>query len=82
MFVEWWDHCSFTDSTWREEWEYDDVGPMRCQTVGWVIKESDDHIILVQTRSEPNDLENDSEKYSGDMCILKNNITMLKELKL
>lgn len=82
MFVEWLDHVSFTEAHWREEWEYDDMGPIKCQSVGWIIKEDEHCIVLVQTRNQPIDLENDSEKYSGDICILKSAILMQKELKL
>lgn len=81
MFVEWLDHASFEIATWREAEEYDGIGPVKVQSIGWVMKEDDDCIVLIQTRSEPKDYDEDCEKYSGDIVILKSAITKQEEVK-
>ena len=64
---------------WRTADEYEVLSPPLCQTVGWVLKEDDDMMIVVQTFQEHEDLD---DQFCGEMCILKANIKILKELKL
>lgn len=79
VYVTWLDHCSFTNSMWRVKEEYDALSPPLCQTVGWVLKEDDDMMVVVQTFQEHDDFD---DQFCGEMCILKTNIKTLKELKL
>lgn len=84
VYVEWLDHVSFTTSTWRSEDEFDDLSPIRCETVGWIIKETDDFIIVIGTRNEPTNKDIDTEheeNYLGDILILKSAITKRERIK-
>lgn len=84
VYIQWKDHVSFTTSTWRTEEDYEDLGPALCETVGWIMKETDDYLIIVNTRNEPGvkDLDFDApENYLGDILVLKSTITKRERLK-
>lgn len=78
VYVEWLDHASFTESTWREADEYEDLNPATCKTIGWILRETEDMIILVQTIHYSDEFE---DKYCGEMGILKGAITLMKEIE-
>jgi hypothetical protein len=79
VYVKWVDHCSFTIQQWRTEEEYEELIPPVCETVGWVLKEDDEMMIVIQTRQIHEDLD---DQFCGEMCIIKDNIKTIKELKL
>ncbi len=84
LYIRWLDHCSFEEAHWRKEEEYDELNPATCHTIGWVLKETDKHIIVIQTihlDPEDDDFE-ETEKFNGDMCIIKGCIEEMKEVKL
>lgn len=79
VYVEWLDHVSFTESTWRDEDEYKDLNPATCKSVGWILREDDKMMVLVQNIHQSDEFE---DKYCGEMGILKGCITLMKELKV
>ena len=78
VLVEWYDHCSFTTATWRSKEEYDSLNPPLCKTVGWVLKEDKQMMILVSTWQESEEFD---DQFVGDMAILKGVIKSVKVLK-
>lgn len=81
VYIEWLDHCSFSDGGWSELEEFDDVKPQLIKTVGWVLKEDNKMVIVVSTKHEK-EIDGFGDRYSGDMCIIKGCIQKMKELKL
>lgn len=72
--IEWLDHCNYSTSIWRATDEYKELKPLTVQTVGWVVKETKKHIIVVST------LYPEGDKAFGDMCIIKSSINFIKPL--
>jgi len=81
VYIEWLDHCSFTDNDWKDIDEFDDVKPQLIKTVGWILKEDDKMIIVVSTKHEK-EFDGFDDKYTGDMCIIKGCIQKMKVLKV
>lgn len=79
VYVEWVDHCSFTVAQWRTKEEYNVLEPPLCKTVGWILKEDKDMMIVVQTHQEHEELD---DQFVGEMCILKGCIKFMKEIKV
>jgi hypothetical protein len=77
VYVEWFDHCSFTVAQWRTKEEYDVLQPPLCKTVGWILKEDKDKMIVVQTWQESEEFD---DQFVGEMCIIKGNIKVIREL--
>ena len=77
-YISWMDHCSHTESHWRSVTEAAELGPITCHTVGYILHEDDDCVVLGQTIHSHDELD---DKYAGDMCILKPLIKTRKELK-
>ena len=76
--IEWMDHFSFTENTWRTKDEYEDRESCAVTTVGWVLKETDNEYVIVSTWHKSEEFE---DKFLGDMCILKGTVKSVKELK-
>ncbi len=73
--VKWLDHASFTEQIWRHSEEYDELIPQEITTVGQLLRETDELIILVLCY-------NPEQKHcSGDIMIMKNSIISRRELK-
>lgn len=79
IYIEWFDHWSFTTNTWRTKDEYNEVDIPLCQTVGWLLKEDSKSYTVVSTIQEHVEME---DQYLGDMTILKGTVKVMKELKL
>jgi len=74
-WIEWYDHCSLDSNGWRDMSEWDQLGPLRIVSIGFVIREDSDVIVLV-----PHYGEND--KGCGDMCILKSAVILRRPLEI
>lgn len=72
-YVEWLDHCSLSGRTWYDLDEVLDVRPLHIKTVGWVVKETDEYVVLANQATE-------GEKFSGDICIIKSCVVDRKDL--
>lgn len=78
-YISWWDHCSHTTTEWRDIEEAEELEPVLCHTVGYLLHETDDSIVLGQTIHSVEDF---NDKYSGDQMIIKKLIKEQKEIKL
>jgi hypothetical protein len=79
VYVEWLDHCSFTESDWKDAEEFDDLEPPLVKTIGWIIREDEKVLIVVSSKYNSDEF---NDKYSGEMCIIKGCIQKMKELKV
>ena len=72
--VTWLDHSSFEENTWHEVSQtVSDLTPLEVTTVGWIIHETKDYIVLAGTFTENNHT-------NGEMCIIKKCILTRKKL--
>lgn len=78
MHIKWLDHSSFTENVWRTKEEFEDRGPVECDTVGWILEETDQMYVIVSTMHLSDEFE---DKFCGDMCILKGSVQSVKVLK-
>lgn len=75
LLVEWKDH--FTEDSWTEKDKLS-TKPELCLTVGWLVKETDE-IMILASGIDPNDP--DKGAMGGSWHILKNCITSQKVLR-
>ena len=47
--ITWLDHVTFELNSWRSEEDLDDLQPLEVITIGWLMKEEKDHIIVAGT---------------------------------
>jgi hypothetical protein len=73
--IEWLDHSSYDRTGWRDLDRLLELTPYKVQSVGWVVKDAKDHLIIAGHRSV------DQTSYTGEMCILKKDITKRKKIK-
>lgn len=81
-YIEWYDHGAHTTQEWRDEKEYH-LKPVLVRSMGFVISETSEYIVLGMTwhhTAEDDDFEEEN-KFSGDMCIIKNCIKEMRELQ-
>lgn len=74
IYVEWIDHVTFVNNSWRRIDEIADLEPSIVETVGWVVSETKKKLVVVATRAEHNDA-------TGEFCIIKGCILKRKRLK-
>ena len=72
--VKWLDHAAFHFTQWREEEAFEELTPVTVETVGWILRDAEDHIVLVATVAN-------NGSFSGDFLILKNCILDMKEME-
>jgi hypothetical protein len=72
--IKWVDHSSFSENTWRDIAVYADGDTFVVFTVGWVVYEDKDVVVLLSTAAR------ESSKGFGDMKILKKAIVNRWEL--
>ena len=72
VLVEWVDSCSFVGSLWIGKDNVEGLDPHSCKSVGWIVKEDDECIVLAASLSD--------HEYSGNMCIPKVCITKMIDL--
>jgi hypothetical protein len=73
-YVEWDDCASFEGSDWHDHEEIDDLTPVKCRSIGWLHKETDDAVVLVAHTHEKSGY--------GEICIPKKVITKRQTLTL
>lgn len=73
--IEWLDHCTFADNSWRSEQSVKELEPVTVLTLGFVVHETKDWVTVVSTI-------NNSGSLSGEFLILKKVITNRKKIKL
>lgn len=71
VYVKWKDACS--DGSWREKQFADDIGLVECENVGFLIRETDEDIVLAAGLSD--------ELYGDLWVIPKGNLIKTKVLK-
>ena len=71
--ITWFDHCKYSDTRWRSKEEMSSLTPLTVTTVGWIIKETDDHYVLVGTKAN-------NDYYENEFLILKGTIKKVKVL--
>jgi len=74
-WIEWYDHSSYSENAWRTHEEFEALGPIRVVSLGFVITENDQSLVIV-----PHYGEND--KGGGEMCILKSDIVVRRLLEV
>lgn len=72
--IDWLDHSSFNRAKWRTFDEASDLGPIGVHTVGWVIKETKEYLIVASTLT-------DDETLMNEFCILKSCIKKRKVIR-
>ena len=79
VLVDWFDHSSSPDG-WHDIEEYQTESfPLACQSVGWVVHEDKDIMVIVPHRYLPRD--GYKQRGSGDLTVLKRAIKRIKVLK-
>lgn len=64
--VEWMDSCSLKGGTWNDTEHVEELSPHQVRSVGWLLKEDRDVIVLVPHAAQ--------HQVSGELCILKGTI--------
>lgn len=72
--IEWLDHCTYSESRWRDPKEIEDLEPIKVLTLGWVIKETKDKLAVVST-------VNTSGSVANEFLILKKAIVRRKKIR-
>jgi hypothetical protein len=79
VVIEWKDHWGRTDGGWKPLNEMDDPEPMVMKSVGWVVKETKE-CVLLSADMDPGSLDENPKSHS-EQCILKSCIVNRKKLK-
>lgn len=72
-YVEWEDHVSLADSGWKPIKDAEDLTPAICKSVGFVLKETSRHIILISTLDG-------GDHGDGEVCIIKSTIVKREKI--
>jgi hypothetical protein len=72
LLITWLDHTTFPDNIWRTKKQMNALSPSEMRTVGWLLKETEDYIIVVSTKN--------CDTYTGEFCIVKSTIRGVQEL--
>lgn len=67
VYIEWRDSCSM-NGTWSRMHEVEDMEPCTIRSIGWLVSETNEHVVVAAHISN-----NDS--LSGDLCVPKAVIT-------
>lgn len=62
--ITWLDHCSWTTTEWSKLEDTQDLVPLKVTSIGQVVKETKDHLVIVSTLTEGGHT-------NGEMCIIK-----------
>jgi hypothetical protein len=66
--IRWLDHCSYSDSGWKSAEDIANLTPSPMVTVGYVAKETKDHVVMVGT------LSGSGHTAAGEICLIKSAI--------
>ena len=75
VYIEWLDHCSFGSGCWNTKESCENMEPILAKTIGWLVKETDEHLVVVSTTLSDN-------YYGGDSLILKSCIKKRKNVRI
>ena len=77
-FITWLDHCTDSERGWQSLENILKLEPVVIDTVGWVVKETDDYLVMVAS------LQNVGENadVQGEMLVLKSCIKRREKLNL
>lgn len=82
-YIEWYDHSSYTNSRWRKRREFaEQKEPMLCASVGWLVSENGQMVILAGNCGHPEFTQDDDTSFSGDMTIIKKCIRFRKKFTI
>ena len=73
VVIVWIDHVSYTESLWRSFDEMKELRPMEVKSVGYILSETPEYIILASHVTN-------SDTGMGELLIVKDNITEMKVL--
>lgn len=73
--IAWRDHCSYSASGWKSLGDINELAPMTIITVGFVVKETPDHVNLCCS------IDAKDYVFAGDFCIIKSTIVKRWRLK-
>lgn len=76
LFVRWQDHHTFHENKWRDIDEFEEVPVYEVQSIGWLVKENKNHLIVAAHCAF------DVDQITGEMMILKKTIVERREIKL
>lgn len=76
VYVEWIDSAGFAEGGWHQRDVVDSLGPHVISSVGWIIKEEDDYIVMCSH------ISSDGTNLAGEKCIPKVAIQKRKKIKL
>jgi hypothetical protein len=68
-YLEWNDHCGAAVAGWEMLSDATERSPVNVKTVGWIMHEGDEHVVVVPVMTEEGHVQ-------GSMCLLKNNIAV------
>ena len=66
VVLEWLDSCALHGGTWNDTEDAAAISPSRCRSVGWILREDKQAIVLASHFAE--------HQVGGEMCILKKTI--------
>ena len=82
-FFEWLDHCSTPNRHWVSMEDVLGLSPVIVHTVGWVVKETDDYLIVVATMQQVDEgADASSQDVHCEMLIVKSCIKRREKLNL
>ena len=68
-YIKWLDHTAWDKAEWNDIEALEELEPVSVYSVGWVIKETEDYIIIVST------IQPDTDIVHSEFCVLKGAIT-------
>lgn len=71
--IHWLDHCSYSDQGWYHPETYNDLKPTVIKTVGYLLKETDDYVLVGLSVGK-------QRQVSGVFCIIKKCIVKRRKL--
>jgi hypothetical protein len=73
VIIDWDDSCALDGGIWHDKEAVEELKSHKCRSIGWVVKENKDCVVLVSSTSD--------HQFSGDICIPKSAIKKRKKLK-
>lgn len=73
VIVTWVDSCSASGGPWMDRESAEEMKPLECVTIGFVVQETTDYITLASSATKDGQV-------AGDMCIPQACITAVEEV--
>ena len=82
-FITWLDHCTDSERGWQSLENILKLEPVVIDTVGWVVKETDDYLVMAASLQDVGENANASDQDAqGEMLVLKSCIKRREKLNL